>query len=395
MRILLITPRLPWPPVDGGRVAMSTLATSLASAGADIRVLSLNPQKHRGTAISPLPLEAFDIDTSRVLAPAARSLSRRLPCVVARFVSPAFERRAVDVLRAFKPDVVQVESPFMLPYVGAVRSSSPAAIALRSLNVEFRIWETLADSEPSVPKRFAYRKVAASLRKYEVRAMRELDAIVPISIADANDFRELGVDVPMHVAPCGMRTFASTHTAEPFTVAFLGSLDYRPNQEAVRWIVRQLWPRVVAQVPEARLTIAGSSPPPWMAGLTGDSVRFAGRVEDSAAFLQQHAVVIAPLFAGGGMRIKVLEAMALGRPLVATALGAGGVDVRDGHDALLAEDAGSFATAVVQLLRDPALATRIGASARATVSREYDPDAIARGLLGFYESLIERSLRGT
>jgi len=99
------------------------------------------------------------------------------------------------------------------------------------------------------------------------------------------------------------------------------------------------------------------------------------------------SVMIAPLFAGGGMRVKVLEAMALAKPIVATKLGAGGLDVEQGRDIVIADDADAFADAVARLLRDPRMAARIGNAARETVRSRYDNDVLARGLLNFYESL--------
>lgn len=367
---------------------MSTLATSLASAGADVHVLSLNPRKHQSHASAPLPLESVDIDTSRRLAPVVTAMKRGLPYVVARFVSREFEARLRALLRELAPDVVQVESPFMLPYANTVRRGSSAIVALRSLNVEFRIWEGLAAAEPNAMRRVAYKRVAAALRKYELRAMNAVDAIVPITRADADDFAAGGVRVPMHVVPCGMEVPDIVPAPSAATVGFLGSLDYRPNQDAVRWIVRDLWPRVIARVPQARLAIAGSSPPEWVRSLASDpSIEFEGRVADSGEFLRRQAVVLAPLFAGGGMRIKVLEAMAFARPVVATTLGAGGVDVENGHDAIIADDVDSFAANVSMLLEQPELAARIGAAARETVAKKYAPAQLAHDLLEFYRSL--------
>lgn len=372
MRILILTPRLPWPPLDGGRVAMSRLAESLAACGADVEVLSLNPRKHRGVARGPLPIQAIDIDTSRVVVPLS------LPFMVARFFSSEFRDALVATLARFAPDVVQIESPFLLPYARDIRG---ARVVLRSLNVEFRIWESLARGERNPFRRFALRSIARSLRKYELREMNALDAIVPISDADRDDFAQLGCTRPMHVAPCGVTLPALEVTPEPMLVGFIGALDYRPNQEAVRWILDELWPRVLAREPKALLEIAGSAPP--------DSLRARVRADitDASAFTQRLSVFIAPLFAGSGMRIKVLEAMSLAKPIVATTLGAGGIDA---EHILIADDAESFADAVVRLLRDPAAASLLGANARKRAAERYDNHAIARDLLSFYETLPRR-----
>jgi glycosyltransferase involved in cell wall biosynthesis len=165
-------------------------------------------------------------------------------------------------------------------------------------------------------------------------------------------------------------------------VGFIGSLDFRPNQEAAQWILDELWPRIAAEMPEARLAIAGSNAPEWL------RPRVLGHVPDAQEFMSSMAVMIAPLFAGGGMRIKVLEAMALGKPVVATPLGAGGIDAQN---LVIANDAASFAAAVVRLLRDPEAARRLGEAAREEVARKYDSDAIARRLVSFYEALLRRA----
>src|SRR5437868_1541725 len=265
MRILVVAPRLPWPPTDGGRVAMSRLAESLARCGAEVEVLSLNPRKHRSAAAGPLPIHAIDIDTSRKFRP----LFSTLPYIVARFVSHEFRDALRATLRRFAPDVVQIESPFLLPYASTVTN---ARVVLRSLNVEFRIWESLARIERRPLRRFALRRIASSLRKYELRAMQTLDAIIPISHADAADFRLLGITPPMHVVPCGA-TVGSPGEPKPNTVGFIGALDYLPNRDAVRWINEALWPRVVREVPNARLSIARD-------------------VDDASAFMRAQSVMI-------------------------------------------------------------------------------------------------------
>ena len=391
MRILLLTPRLPWPAIDGGRIAMSRLAQSLVRAGADVEILSLNPRKHRvaEAAASSVPLHAVDIDTSRMLGPALSALAHDTPFVVERFVSGEFREALRMTLRRFEPDIVQIESPFLLPYAGSVRAEKRARVVLRSLNVEFRIWESLARNERSPLRRFALRRVASSLSQYEMKHLDTPDAIVPICAADGEDFRRLGCTLPMHVAPCGVTLSDLPDDApEPLRVGFIGSLEFRPNQEAVEWIVDELWPRVMDRTPAARLSIGGSAPPGWLRRRARrQGIDFHGYVDNAERFLRRMSAVIAPLFAGGGMRIKVLEAMAMSRPVVATTLGAAGMEVEHGRNIVIADDATAFADGVVRLLREPDTAARIGSAARATVAARYDSDTIARSLLGFYASL--------
>lgn len=372
---------------------MARLAESLAGRGAEVEILSLNPRKHRVAPAGPLPVTAVDIDTGRLVAPLLHAWRRRIPWIVARFVSGELAGELDRALRRIRPDVVQIESPFLLPYAAQVRLSSDAAVVLRSLNVEFRIWEGLAATQRGLFRRVTARAIAASLRRYELQEMEALDGIVPISDDDARDFRALGTTSPMQVVPCSVTLPPlPARRPEPRPVGFIGSLDFRPNQQAVEWILGELWPRVLQRIPDAQLSIAGSSAPAWLRRLAATSgVELRSDVPDADTFLAGLSVFIAPLFAGGGMRIKVLEAMALGIPIVATPLGAGGIDARHGEELLLASDAEAFAGAVTGLLRDPAAAQRLGAAARARVAARYDAGAIAETLLAFYVSLREEA----
>jgi glycosyltransferase involved in cell wall biosynthesis len=402
MRILQLTPRIAWPPTDGGRVVMLQIARALHAQGAAVEVLSLNPRKQRVSvddarrALAPVPLDAVDIDTSAHVAALARAFRLRVPQLVARFYSPAFDAaiRARLAERVF--DVVQVESPFLLPYVRAIRATSNAAIVLRSLNVEFRIWERLAANEPNVLRRIALAGIARSLRRYELAQLHAVDALVPITAVDAEDYRGFGCTLPMHVLPGGVDVDDRVidRTAEGAeAVGFLGSLDYRPNQEAALWIAEELQPRLAGK---ARLHIAGSRAPEWLrTRLQASGVTFAGEVPDASAYLRGMRVVIAPILSGGGMRIKILEAMAAGKAVVSTTIGAEGIDAIPNEHLVIADDADTFAAAIAELLRDPSRTRALGDAARLFVRSRYATGVLARGLVTFYEELTQgRDVRG-
>jgi glycosyltransferase involved in cell wall biosynthesis len=400
------------PPSDGGRVVMLQIATALQRAGGDVRILSLNPRKQYASVdaarkvLAPIPVDTVDIDTSAHVRAALRGLRIGAPQLVARFCSRQFAAKLQTILRTNGADIVQVESPFLLPYVPAIRSVSHAVIVLRSLNVEFRIWEQMAARESGFPRRAMMRAVARSLRRYEVKHLDTCDAIVAITDDDARDFRGLGCTRPIYVLPGGVDvsdvdSAAWTPPSQPAGrqrserrampssaghVGFLGSLDYRPNQEAALWIAESLRPRLDA----AEIHIAGSNAPAWLRErLEASGVMFDGKVADAAAFIQSMQVMIAPLFSGGGMRIKILEAMAQGIPVVATTTGAAGIEVTHGENILLADDAMAFADCVSALLRDQTLAAAIGDAGRHLVASRYSTDALARGLLAFYDELAK------
>jgi polysaccharide biosynthesis protein PslH len=408
MRVLQLCPRIPWPPHDGGRVAMLQITRGLAAAGVDVEVLSLDPAKHHSDpeaarrALAPVPLDTVAVDTSAYVRAALAARRLGVPWLVARFWSLAFAARLGERLRARPVDVVHLESPFLLPYLPAVRAASRAPVALRAQNVEFRIWEQLAAGEPRALRRLPLERLAASLRDWEVARLDDCDALVPISAEDAAELAALGVRRPSYVLPCGVDLDAWPAVAEgsakgaaeewaavdPWSLYFVGSMRYRPNREAVEWIVERLWPLLAAREPRLTLTVAGSDfPPALRARLAAAGIATAADVADLRAFAAPFGAMIAPLFSGSGMRIKLLEAMALGKPVIATTLGARGIEVTPGEDALLADDAEGFADAVVRCARDRDLARRLGAAARRLIEERYDARRLGEGLAGFYRGL--------
>jgi glycosyltransferase involved in cell wall biosynthesis len=426
MRILQVTPRVAWPATDGGRVVMLQLARALHDLGAHVEILSLNPRKQRvgidaaRKALAPLSLDAIDVDTSAHFAALLRSFRLGAPQVVARFFSPRFAAALQARLRDRDFEVVQIESPFLLPYVDVVRECSRAAVVLRSLNVEFRIWERLAMRETNRARRAAFRTIARSLRRYEIEHLDTCDAIIPIADADAIDIRALGCTRPIYVLPAGVdlnpsptgRRWreapdegpASLHAPHPAPsrplgatlsrwergkVGFIASLDYRPNQEAAMWIAEQLRPRMP---PETELHVAGSRAPEWLRErISRSGVTYEGEVEDATAFVDRMRVMIVPIFSGGGMRVKILEAMSRGKAVVSTSIGAEGIDVTPGENIVIADDAAAFSSAIESLLRDPARAHAIGEAARKLTATRYSTETLVRGLLAFYDELTKRS----
>ena len=378
---------------------MLQLTQSLTRVGATVDVASLNQAKFpvdpdaAAQALAPARLHTVPIDTSSFLGAALRKWRLRVPMLVARFYSKRFERLLRDRLRATRYDVIHLEGQFLLPYVPAIRRETRAPIVLRAQNVEFRIWETLAGQASGIQAQ-ALHHIARTLGAWETAHLDDCDALVPIAAEDERDFRELGATRPSLVLPCGIDTRAPVPAAavEPHHVYFIGSMRYLPNQEAVRWLADEAWPRVLALEPRARLTVAGSGFPAGLREhLVQRGIDVAADVPDVRAFSAPFRAMLAPLFSGSGMRIKVLEAMSIGKPVIATTLGAGGIEVTSGENILLAGDPNELAQHVVRCMNDDALAERIGNAARALVVERYDADVLARQLLAFYEALLRKA----
>jgi glycosyltransferase involved in cell wall biosynthesis len=353
---------------------MAQIAESLRRVGTAVDVVALNQVKFR---VDPLPagVAAAGIDTSSYFRAAFWKWRLGVPMLATRY------------------DVIHLEGQFLLPYVPAIRREMRAPIVLRAQNVEFRIWERLAGQASGIQAQ-ALQHIARTLGAWETAHLNDCDALVPIAAEDERDFRELGAAKPSLVLPCGIDTRAPVPIAEidRHRVYFIGSMGYRPNQEAVRWLADEAWPRVLALEPRARLTAAGSGFPGDLRDhLVQRGIDVAADVPDVRAFSAPFRAMLAPLFSGSGMRIKVLEAMSYGKPVIATPLGAGGIEVTSGENILLADDPTELAQHVVHCMNDDALAERIGSAARSLVVERYDADVLARQLLAFYDGLLRKA----
>lgn len=395
MKLLFVSGRVPYPPTDGGRVDTWTLARALARLGHEVRVLAMNASRLRVEAAAfagapdGIPVDALDVDTEIRLLPAIRNLFGGESFHVTRFRSPAFAARLEETLRGFGPDVVQFEGPLLLSHAPVVRRASRARVVLRAQNVESEIWARLArTSRPHLRPYLAL--LARRLERFERAAVREVDALVPIADRDAARFRDMGSTCPRLVVPCGLFLDEYRVEAEPEepAVVHLGSMTHRPNQDGVAWLLDEVWPRVRAARPGARLLLGGRGAPRALerrAEAAGAPIR--ADVADARAFLASGTVLAVPLLSGGGMRVKLVESLALRRAVVSTSVGAEGVDAVSGRDLLLADGAEAFAEALVNLLADPARARRLGENGRALVEARYDATVLARGLAAFYAGL--------
>ncbi len=218
------------------------------------------------------------------------------------------------------------------------------------------------------------------MRRYEADSCRRFDTVVWVT---ADDQEAVGLPEP----PAGPRAYVIPicvdpqetpvikRTAQPHRVTFLGGLHWPPNAAGIVWFAREVWPSVRAACPDAVLTIIGKSPPKELDG-RGEGIEVTGYVDDPMPYLKETAVFIVPLHAGGGMRVKILDAWAWGLPVVSTTIGAEGIDCRHGENLLIADTATGFATAVQQVMTDCQLARSLANACRAAVGDCYDWRAV-------------------
>jgi len=399
VNLLFLTPQLPYPPRQG---------TALRNWG----LISHLVRHHRVSLLSflapgqdphPAPPLAACARVETVPQP-TRPLSRRLrdlvftrrPDMGLRLESPAFRQRLGEWLALEPFDVVHVEGIELAPYLDLLENACPRPFILfDDHNCEYLLQKRAFLADLLHPDRWhgaAYSLVQwQRLRRYEAQTCRRADRVLAVSEADAVALQVLVPGLEPTVLPNGIDTSTYQPDLPPAlgmgetALVFTAKMDFRPNVDAVLWFARQVLPRIRREVPQAHLWVVGQQPHPRLALLRDDpAVTLTGWVEDTRPYIAGAAVYVAPLRMGGGTRLKLLEAMAMQRAVVATRLGAEGFPVTDGQELLLADDPQTFAEAVVALLKDPARRAALGQAARAFVQARYDWEMIIPRLEAVY-----------
>lgn len=403
MKILVLAPRPLWPEHDGGTVATARCIRGLASAGAEISLLSMKTEKHSEDYASPgsqMPTYLAAYSTVAVntrIRPAAMAynlLFSAEPYDLARFRSPAYSEALRTHLKSSHFDIVQCEGLTMALYREEIKKLTDSPVILRAHNLEHRIRQMMAAEEQS-PLRKAYlSNLSRRLLKAEKQAAAEFDAVVPISEPDFRWFNEATKGKPVFLSETGAEIAARLPEPpdNPPRVGFIGSMNWHPNIEGMKWFINSVWPSVLEKNPSATLHIAGRGLQQNNTGLPhGKNIAIDGETDSARDFIASNHVIIAPLFAGSGLRIKIIEAMSAGRPVVATPVAVEGLQAENGRELTVAGDPDSFCSALSSLLQDPGKRAAMGEAAVALVKQSYDNAANTTRLLEFYKSMIHGS----
>lgn len=400
MKILQVCHKPPFPPLDGGSLAMFNLACSLNRLGHEITVLTMCTPKHplseedKKRFANVMPVNTVDVDTSvHTLSMLHNFIFSQKPYNALRYISAGFENKLTDLLAEQVFDIVQLEGLYLTPYIPAIRDHFGGLIVFRAHNVEHEIWQRLAVKEKRIYKKWYFLALAKRIRRLEFKTMNSYDLLVPITIRDMEHFNRMGNTRPAHVCPAGINVdtekTGETVTLIPeydFSVFFLGSLDWMPNQEGLLWFVRNVFPELMRRNPGLKMHIAGrNAPRNFREKLQKPGLVYHGEADNAADFMKAHGILVAPCFSGSGMRVKIIEAMALGKPVVTTPTGAEGLPVRNGENIIIASQAEEFLRQTDRLLKYPDFYLKIGQQAHQFVMKTFDNNALASDLADFYK----------
>ncbi|HSV77066.1 MAG TPA: glycosyltransferase [Bacteroidales bacterium] len=398
IKILQLCHKIPYPPVDGGSIAMHQLTDFFFKHGFKTKVVALNTG---GKKFSPenIPenyriktrFEALNIDTRINPGKAFISLFTGKSYNVSRFYSKAISKRLSQILDQEEFDLVQLEGLYLTPYLPIIRKKSRAKVVYRSHNIEHVIWKGLATKTKNPVLKLYLNHLASRLEKYEVGVIDQFDAICAISPSDMdyfvkNGFTGLSVVIPVMVHEGDNGNL--TPTPVQGTVFHLGSMDWRPNQDGVQWFLEKVWPKVLAQAPEMTFFIAGKNMPQRFLKYSGrNNVTVVGEVASASSFMADKHIMVVPLFSGSGMRVKIIEGLAAGKTIISTGLGAEGTGCRHNENILIADNPDEMANLIVACYRKPEWAKAIAANGTTFVKNHFGPDRIHNDLMAFYKEL--------
>jgi glycosyltransferase involved in cell wall biosynthesis len=431
MKILVLGNRVPWPLHDGGAIATYGMLRSLAENGAEVDFFSFNTKKHfaENAIIEKYfgfcKVHLVSLDASIKPLKALWNLLFGGSYHMERYDNLDAAVELYDLIQSSNYDCVMAEGLYSMPIAlrvmkqlsvkadglgsNEIHENSNESVQKKSIkwvyrshNLEYQIWERLAISEQQPLKRWYFALQSKRLKRYEIDAWCQMDAIVPIVETDStviqatvseiqkNNQLNSGYSVlnqpQIHVYQPGIAIespFAFVH--RPLSIFHIGSMEWQANEQGVMWFLKKVWPLVLSAQPNVKFHLAGK-------GLSKTDPRFFqtgivnhGEVDDAEVFMQSHGIMIVPIQAGSGIRIKSLEAMALGVPVVSTSIGAQGLTVESGTQMIIADDPEGFTDGIMQLLLNPAASQEMTQQARVYVEQHHNLKRNTAELLAFLQ----------
>ncbi len=397
MKILLLSNKVPYPANDGSSIAIESMIDGLLANKADVHLLSINTNKHYkskndilNNKPEKLEIEWVNVNTDITVVNTLKNLAGNQPFHVSRFWSEDFEKKLSQKLKEEQFDLIQLEGLSMAVYLPLIKRSCKAKVSLRAHNAEFQIWQRTAENESNYLYRIYLKIQVKRLKSFEIQVLKEIDSLVSITAEDLQTFKDQGFKGWGISIPCGINTSENHNrfkTKAIYDISYIASFDWKPNVQGLEWFIDKVWPILKKENPDLTMALAGRKMPEKIESLDLEGLDVVGEVECMPDFICSGKINIVPLLAGSGMRIKIIENMALSRPMVSTTIGAEGILVSNGNDIILEDEPNLFAKAIIDLVSDEKKRLSIGRSARKTIENHYSNKLLGKNLLNFYHSL--------
>lgn len=387
-RILILTNRVPYPYKDGGNLAMKAMIDGYHVNGWQVCLLSMNTSRHHVNEADVrkeysylYKLEIVKVyNDVKVINTLSNYLFSKEPSHSVRFKSRAYEKKLLQVIREFDPRIIQTESIYLSTYIPKIRKATNAKLIARLHNIEHQIWYRLADEIGSTLKRIYLKDLALRINNFERKCWQQYDLLLPITENDNKEVKRLYPSAATYVLPYTISNVFKADADEKWVGYHIGAMDWQPNEEGIRWFIETVWKSIRESVKDFEFYYAGRNMPNELTQIQVDGIHNAGEVNDANAFIADKKILIVPLRSGGGIRVKILEAMAAGKVVISTTIGMQGIEVQPGEHYLPANTAQEFASVIHWCVNNKSEAEVIASKGQERVKSIYSSEVVFKRL---------------
>jgi len=399
VKILILSNRVPFPQNGGYPIVVRNTILGLVNEGHEVSVFTLNNKNKRTDIqndeelISKIYYKSFDVDISISVWDIFINLFRKKTYSIDRFYDVGFERLLVEELKRREYDIVQFEGLFMSSYISAIRKNSSAKLIYRAHNIEHLIWKRLSEQKKDPIKKTYLSLLAKRIKGFELKYLHSFDAIAALTQQDKQQMLQFGTQIPIRVLPVGIdlaRYNPDYEKTEFPSLFFLGALDWMPNREGMEWFLENFSTDITDGDLRVKFYVAGHNIPDAFDDYeVMGKIFIQGEVDDALEYVNSKAIMIVPLLSGGGMRVKIVEGMAMQKCIITTSLGAEGIRYHNGHDIMIADNRNEFFEAIKRCITDEELCKQIGINARQLVERDHDMNVVTKQFIKFYKEIAK------
>ena len=391
LSLLQFAPRVPWPLDTGSKLRVYHLAQALATK-MSVTLLAFGAERPQQSTGPYKRVLTVPRDENYSVSNMVRGAIGPTPLPVLNYSKREMSVALSRLLGEYKFHLIQVESMHLLNYLPLIRNRSQRTLVVCNWhNVESDLMRQYAERERNPARRTYARRTARLMQRAEQLALKEFDAHIAVSDADRKRLHSIDPNAQVFVIENGVEaaSYKDEQSVQKNCIVFVASMDYHANIDAAKHFARDVWPQLHQQRPELRFTVVGRNPSAEVEALASQSgIEVTGSVDDVRPYYRSAIAAVVPLNVGGGSRLKILEAMAAGVPVVSTRLGAEGLDVTDGENILLVDSPAQFIEAMAKVFDDTALRERLIRNGEALIHARYDWSMLGVKLQQYYESLL-------
>ncbi|MBK7763041.1 MAG: glycosyltransferase [Bacteroidetes bacterium] len=392
----MLTPRIPYPLRDGGSIAMNQSLQAYLEQDCEVSLLSMNTSRH-WIDESTLPnwyqrlvhFRTVYVRTDVNPLSAFINLFTDKSYNVSRFMNKDFEKELVKLLQQESFDIIQFESIYTSPYLKLAQKYSDAKCICRVHNIEHLIWQRLSEHESNFLKRKYLELLTNRLKNFELDVLQKFDLLLPISPQEEMVLTSWKINT-CYFLPFGVdhKSILPAIDCDLNSCFHIGSMDWAPNVEGVHWFLNEVWKQVHQTMPNITLYLAGKNMPASIHSNKNEGIEVIGEVDDVTTFSLSKNIMLVPLLSGAGIRIKIIEAMALGKTIIATTIAAEGIGAQHQQHIVIADTAEDFSFQLQSCLNNPVESNKIGQRAREFVELHFQKDVIYHDLVNHLKSIM-------